>query len=245
MRKACLTLMLITLMAGCHNVASERRDNLRRDDEATSLADQPKRRVELKRIVLGEPGKPRDPDPHYRATAVQDLGNFGNADDLEALFEALSGPYADENRQVRMEAAIAIGKLKYSGVTDRRRKLALERLTARLAYERDAASRLLEGDYLVRGAMINSLAALGHRDAASALHDISKRILSDMTNPETLVFTGPGEEGLFDNCLDGIRRLTGVSAQAAAQDRASHDNVEDHLSWWAARIAEMPPTPLG
>ncbi|MBV6517325.1 MAG: hypothetical protein HPKKFMNG_03054 [Planctomycetes bacterium] len=244
MKRLCVILLLL-VCAGCHNLASERRDNLRRDVESTDAADMPARRRQLKLILLGETGKPRDPDPHFRATAAQELGKVGEADDLDALLEALMGPYADENRMVRMEAAIGIGKLRYSGVADSRRKKALRDLTSRLAYDRDAAGRVIETDYLVRSAMVNSLTLLGHRDAASALHDVAKRLRADQAANETLLFTGPGDEGLFDLCLEGLLKLTGVTREAAAKDRASHDDLQAHLAWWAERISEMPPVPLG
>lgn len=243
MKKAFILLLLLCV-AGCVNVARERREQLWRDTKATKAPEMPARRAQLRALLLGGE-KPRDPDPHVRATAAQLLGEVGEPDDLEALLAALKGLYADDSLMVRMECAVAIGKLQYPAITDRRRRQALTELTSRLANERDSAGRIEETDYQVRNAMINSVIALGHRDAASALLDVARRIRSDLANLETLVFAGMGEEGLFDQCLDGLIQLTGVARDRARQDRAAHENIEDHLKWWADRIAEMPQVPLG
>jgi HEAT repeat protein len=239
-----LSFLLVLGVAGCVNVARERREQLWRDTKATKPAEMPARRAQLKALLLGA-DKPRDPDPHVRATSAQLLGEIGEPDDIDSLFAALKGLYADESVMVRMECAVAIGKLHFPAITDRRRKFAISELLSRLAYERDVSGRIEETDYQVRNAMINSLAALGNRDAASALLDVARRIRADLANLETLVFAGGGEEGLFDQCVDSLVQLTGVPRDKARKDRASHDNIEDHLKWWADRIAEMPQVPLG
>jgi hypothetical protein len=245
MKKAFILLLLMLLgVSGCVNVARERREQLWRDTKITNAAEMPARRAQLKALLLGA-DKPRDPDPHVRATAAQLLGEVGEPEDLDALLAALKGLYADDNVLVRMECAVAIGKLRYASITDRRRRQALSELTNRLAHERDSAGRIEEAEYQVRNAMINSLALLGHRDAASALLDVARRIRADLSNLETLVFAGGGEEGLFDQCLECLLELSGVSRDVARKDRASHENIDDHLKWWADRIAEMPQVPLG
>ncbi len=245
MKKAfLLSLLLLLGVSGCVNVARERREQLWRDTKATNAPEMPARRAQLRALLLGGE-KPRDPDPHVRATAAQLLGEVGEPDDLEALLAALKGLYADDNVMVRMECAVAVGKLRYASITDRRRRQALTELTNRLANERDSSGRIEETEYQVRNAMINSLATLGHRDGASALLDVARRIRSDLANLETLVFAGTGEEGLFDQCLEGLLQLTGISREKARQDRAAHENLEDHLKWWADRVAEMPQVPLG
>lgn len=243
MKKA-VALILLVLVSGCVNVAKERREQLRRDTEVTDAKAMPQRRAQLRELLLG--GKSaRDPDPHVRATCAQLLGEIGEPDDLDALLAALKGPYSDDSVMVRLECAIAVGKLHFPTITDRRRKLALAELTSRLAHERDISGRILETDYQVRNAMINSLAALANRDAASALLDVARRMRMDLTNLETAVFTGAGEEGLFDQCLEMLIEVTGVAREKARASRAGSDDIDAHLNWWAERVAEMPQVPLG
>ena len=244
MKHALLLVLLVLGLAGCVNVAKERREQLRRDTDVTSAKDMPARRAHLRELLIG--GKnPRDPDPHVRATCAQLLGEVGEPDDLDTFIVALKGLYADENVMVRLECAIALGKLRYTGVTDRRRRQALSELTNLLAYERDGSGRIKETDYQVRNALINSLGALGQRDSASALLDVARRMRSDLQNLETAVFTGAGEEGLFDQCLETLRLLTGITLERARQNRSASDSIDDHLQWWGERIAEMPQVPLG
>lgn len=242
--KHALTVVLLLLVCGCVNAPKERREQLRRDTAATRAADMPQRRALLRELLLG--GKHgRDPDPHVRATCAQLLGEIGEPDDLDALLAALKGPQADDIIMVRLECAIAVGKLRYPAITDRRRKRALAELANALAHERNALGRINEDNFQVRNAMINSLAALGHRDAASALLDVARSIRTDLENLETAIFAGGGEEGLFDQCLEELGRLCGVSRAAARKHRAADDDLDVHLKWWAERIAEMPPVPLG
>ena len=244
MKQALILVCLVFGLAGCVNVSKDRREQLRRDTDVTKPQAMPARRAYLRYLLLG--GKnPRDPDPHVRATCAQLLGEVGEPEDLDSLMVAIKGLYADDNVMVRLECAIAIGKLRYAGITDRRRKQALSELTNLLALERDTAGRIKETDYQVRNALINSLGALGHRDSASALLDVARRMRSDLQNLETAVFTGAGEEGLFDQCLETLRLLTGVTLEKARQNRSASDSIDDHLQWWGERIAEMPQVPLG
>jgi hypothetical protein len=238
--------MLVTMIIGalflgaCHNVPAEKRDVIRRDVATVTDGDRDRLRTRLARMLLGDGSQRRDPDPHLRATAAQGLGDLRDPADTDTLLEALSGPFLDESLQVRIEAAIALGKLNYPSQGDLRRKRVLEKLRMRLAFERDETNRLQEPEYMVRSAMLNSIRALAGRDAAVALHDVARRIHSDSLNPETSVYMGPLDEGLLDLCLAGLAELTGVESRLADAHRQEHDDPEEHFTWWADRIAEMP-----
>ena len=228
------------LLSACHNVPAERRAGIRRDVSTVPEGERDRLRLRLARMLLGDGTQRRDPDPHLRATAAQGLGDLRDPADTDTLLEALAGPFLDESLQVRVEAAIALGKLNYPSRSDRRRKRVLEKLRMRLAFERDETNRLQEPEYMVRSAMLNSILALAGRDAAVAVHDIARRIYSDSVNPETALYMGPLDEGLLDLCFEGLADLTGVDHRKADAHRQQHDDPDVHFTWWADRIAEMP-----
>ncbi|MBZ0136423.1 MAG: hypothetical protein K8I27_08640 [Planctomycetes bacterium] len=232
-------ILLALLFTACMNAPEIERDNLRRGARDAEPEQHEAKRAELRTVLGGGADSPRDADPHLRATAAQGLGMLGYADDYEALLDALLGPLADENMLVRMECAIALGKLAYSGRTDERRLEVILQLRRRVAFERDDNGRLFETEFLVRSAMLNSLIAIGGRDSAAAIHDIASRIHSDLESTEA-VFTSASDRGLLDRCFQGLAALTGVPLREAADNRFASDDLTDHIDWWASRISEMP-----
>lgn len=227
-----LCLALATL-AGCRNAPAEAREELRYEVQAASTEDVPALRSKLADTLL------RGEDPHLRSAAAQGLGNIGHPGDADLLLEALLGPLADSSTQVRMECAIAVGKLIYPSRVDPRRRRVLTSLTTRVAYDRDPAGRPLETQFTVRSAMVNSLIALGGQGGAAALHDVATRLHADLTGGGAAL-TRATDRGLFDRCLDGLCVVTGVSRRDAATHRVANDDLATHLDWWAERIAEMP-----
>ncbi len=234
---------LLACAAACRNDPVEQRARLRGDIDSTNPGNAVERREKLRVLLLGAPGKSREPDPHLRAAAAQGLGQIGDADDFEPLREALMGAFADEHLMVRMEAAIALGKLAYNGPADPRRKEVIRALRLRLAFDRDIAGRLLEDEYLVRVAMANSLFALGRRDAAVALYEVALRFYADLDNPEMAVFLSGADEGLADHCVAHVATLAGVTAEQIAEQRRKSDERAAYLAFIADRMAEMPLVP--
>jgi hypothetical protein len=226
-------ILLVLLAAGCMNAPEIERDTLRRDTGNAPAEEHEARRAEL-RATLDD-----DADPHMRATAAQGLGMLGYAEDAPALLDALLGPLADDSSLVRMECAIALGKLEYDGRGDQQRLDVILSLRRRIGFDRDDTGRLNEPEFLVRSAMLNSLIAIGGRDSAAAIHDVASRIYSDLQSTE-VVFTTAGDRGLLDRCFQGLSRLTGVSTREAADHRFGTDDMRVHIEWWASRIAEMP-----
>ena len=234
-----LLLMIATLLAGCRNAPEEDRKDLWRDVQDTQDTERETMRARLRTIIAGDVNVPRDEDPHMRATAVQGLGEFGDAEDGELILDTLMGPLADENVLVRIESAIALGKLQYASRTDARRVTSILRLRNRIAFDRDETGRPFETEFLVRSAMLNSLIAIGGRDAAAALYDVASRLNSDLEDVEGALFTSATDRGLLDRCFEGLAILTGVSEEEAAQNRFENDDLSAHIDWWAERISEM------
>ena len=87
--------------------------------------------------------------------------------------------------------------------------------------------------------MLNSLIAIGGRDAAAALYDVASRLNSDLEDVEGALFTSATDRGLLDRCFEGLAILTGVSEEEAAQNRFENDDLSAHIDWWAERISEM------
>ncbi|MCC6573066.1 MAG: HEAT repeat domain-containing protein [Planctomycetes bacterium] len=239
---ATLALCLLAL-AGCRNDPVEKRAELRRDIDATRPANSGSSRARLRELLLGSADTRQDPDPHLRATAAQGLGEIGDPEDFEALREALLGAFADSQTVVRMEAAISLGKLRYTGLTDARRKETIRMLRSRLAFERDAAGRLMEGQYLVRSAMLNTLASLGARDAAIALHEVADRIATDLEGPDAQLLSSPGDEGLVDLCFEHIALMAGVTREQLLERQRLSELRAATLQWLSGKIAEMPQVP--
>jgi hypothetical protein len=250
MREAALCLLCLCLLPACRNAPAEEREELRYRVGVTPPSEVEARRAELTEILLGGQNTPRDEDPHLRAVAAQGLGELGYAEDSEVLMDALAGPpsgeglgsritsLADGSTQVRMECAIALGKLYYAGVRDRRRIEVINVLKARIV--RDPGGARGEAEFMVRTAMLNSLIALGGRRAAIAIHDVATRLQSDLASGPASITTTATDKGLLDRCFEGLCILTGVSPQVAAQHRVEHDNLGAHVAWWTERIRDMP-----
>ena len=237
--RAAVTILIVICLAGCMNAPEIERDNMRRGAKDAEVSEHDAKRAELRTTLGGSVGQPRDADPHMRATAAQGLGMLGYPEDSEALTEALMGVLADESMVVRLECAIALGKLRYEGRTDERRQDVIALLRGRLAFDRDDNGRLFETEYLVRSAMLNTLIAIGGRESAAAIFEIASRVHSDLESTEA-VFTSASDRGLLDRCFQGLVEITGVTSREAADNRFSSDDLADHLDWWAARISEIP-----
>ncbi|MCB9893124.1 MAG: hypothetical protein H6839_01590 [Planctomycetes bacterium] len=235
-----LLLLLSSLLAGCRNAPEENRKDLWRDVQNTEDAQRENMRKRLRTIIAGDVENARDEDPHMRATAVQGLGEIGDPDDAELILDTLMGPLADGSVLVRIECAIALGKLKYESRTDARRVTSVISLRNRIAFDRDETGRPYETEFLVRSAMLNSLIAIGGRDCAAALYDVASRLNSDLEDVEGSLFTSATDRGLLDRCFEGLSILTGVSEEEAARNRFENDDLSAHLDWWADRISEMP-----
>jgi hypothetical protein len=241
MRRSAMTLLVLPLMlAGCLNAPEKERADLRNDIERTAEPDEAEMRAELRAMLIGGPDTEPDGDPHLRAEAARGLGNFGSADDAAVLLDLLLGPLADESVAVRLECAIALGKLGYTNRIDKRRIDVMQRLRNRIAFDRDDAGRPFETEFLVRSAMLNSMIALGGRDAAVAVHDVAERVHGDLENVEASLYTSATDRGLLDRCFQGLADLTGVGEKAAAKNRFDTKNFDEHLDWWADQISDMP-----
>lgn len=234
-----LPVLLMVFLAGCINAPERDRGDLRNDVDRTSEADEPEMRARLRAMLLGGLDTPPDNDPHIRAEAARGLGKFGHAEDSGVLLDLLMGPLADESVAVRLECAIALGKLEFESRTDKRRIEVLQRLRGRIAFDRDDSGRPLETEYLVRSAMLNSVIAVGGRDAAIAVHDIASRVNSELEDVEASLYTSATDRGLLDRCFQGLAELTGASEKAAAQNRFDTGDVDEHLDWWATHVSEM------
>ncbi len=233
-------LCLLLLLSGCRNAPAEDREELRYAVGATPVSEQAALRVRLARILVGDSEAPREGDPHMRATAAQGLGNIGDPDDTDLLLEVLAGPLADDSLQVRMECAIALGKLYYERPKDDRRARVIVALRQRIAFERDSSGRLAEPEFMVRVAMLNSLIALGRSDAAIAVRDVALRLHSDMNAADGAVLADASDRGLIDRCIEGLCTLTGTSSREAAKDRVERDDVGEHLNtFWIEPIRQM------
>lgn len=241
MRGAPYMLIVLALLAGaCRNAPAVEREHLRREVERVEPENRDALRQRLRVALLGDGPTRPDVDPHMRAASAQGLGNLAHAEDCDALLEGLSGPLADENAMVRMECAIALGKLAYAPGDDERRKLVVRRLRDRLAYERDETGRLYEREFTVRVAMMNSLIQIGTRLSASALHDVASRLVNDLDGESSQANADASDKGLLDRAFEGLCRLTGVAQADASAQRRKSDELGPHLAWWAGRIAEMP-----
>jgi hypothetical protein len=241
MRQAAVSILclLITLSA-CRNAPAEEREELRHQVGVTPVSEHAAMRVRLTRILVGDNDTPREGDPHMRATAAQGLGNIGDPDDTDLLLETLTGPLADDSLQVRMECAIALGKLYYELPRDDRRTRVIAALRQRIAFERDSSGRLAEPEFMVRVAMLNSLIALGRSDAAIAVRDVALRLHSDMNSADGSVLASSSDRGLIDRCIEGLCALTGTSPREAAKDRVERDDVGEHLNtFWIEPIRQM------
>ncbi len=236
-----LGLMLVALLlSSCVDIPARDRERIRRDVEVAEGNEQIELRQQLIENLLGGTDTPRHNDPHIRASSAQGLGDIGSPEDATALVAGLLGPYRDDSEQVRMECAIALGKLRYPSADDDRRQRVIESLRQRMAFERDQSGRLVENSYLVRLSMLNTLIYLGGRDAAAAVHDIATRLHQDLADPLSALESSPNEAGLLDRCFEGLMEMTGVDRQTANNERAKNDLLDPYLEWWVARIAEMP-----
>lgn len=232
-------LLLPCLVAGCLNAPEKARADLRNDVDSAAGSDDSQLRARLRGLMIGGPDTPPTADPHLRAEAARGLGNLRNADDAGLLLDVLMGPLADENLAVRIECATALGKLRYQGRTDRRRTDVLQSLRNRIAFDRDEEGRPYETQFLVRTAMLNSMIALGGRDAAVAVHDAAERVYADLQDVQASLYTSATDRGLLDRCFQGLGELTGVSAKESAQNRFDTENLGQHLDWWAQQVSEM------
>jgi hypothetical protein len=238
MRTTLLILLPLVFMLGaCRNAPAEARETMRYDVQAATPETVNPVRDSLRRVLAGDADTPRDSDPHLRAAAAQGLGDLGDPEDAEFLLEVLMGALADDNVQVRMEAAIALGKLRYNEGQDPRRDAVISALRARMAFDRDDMDRLREGHYFVRNAMLNSLIAIGGRAAANAIHDIATRVYRDQRSGASR--TAATDKGILDRCFRGLAHLTRTSRSEAAAHRNANDDVQIHLDWWTERIMHM------
>lgn len=228
-----LLVLALTLTAGCRNVPEAEREALRTEVQNSEDFDSTRKRLTL--VLMGDNETRRSDDPHLRAAAAQGLGELSDPADATNLLDVLLGPLRDGHVQVRMECAIALGKLRYPRLSDIRRDV-LQALRNRLVYDTDERGRPLEGEFFVRSAMLNSLIVLGGRDAASAVHDVAMRLYQGIDNG----IAAPLDRGLLDRCFEGLAELTRVSADSVVENRVGSDDLQDHLDWWANRIADMP-----
>lgn len=237
-----LPILLVCLLVAtaCRNAPAAEREMLRREVETVQPDQRDALRRRLRLSLLGEGTQRPDIDPHMRASSAQGLGNLAEAEDHDVLLEALGGSLADENPLVRMECAIALGKLQYSGKGDERRKTVIAALRDRLAYQRDETGRLFEREFTVRVAMVNSLVQIGTRSSASALHDVASRLANDLESETASINADAGDKGLLDRSLEGLRLLTGQTVASVQENRRKSDEITPHLAWWANRISEMP-----
>lgn len=241
MSRYALVLVLLTLaIAGCRNAPEEARNDLRRDVRNAEEGDREAMRMRLRVVLVGDAENAPDGDPHLRAAAVQGLGDLGDPADSGVILDRLLGPLADENVLVRIECAIALGKLGWAGRWDQRRQDVILSLRNRIAFERDEIGRPFETEYLVRSAMVNTLIAIGGRDAAAALHDVATRVYSDLESVQGSLYTSATDQGLLDRCFQGLAELTGTPEEEAARNRFESDDLVHHIDWWNDRIADMP-----
>lgn len=231
--------LALALLGGCRNAPEVERTTLRNDVRGAGPGEVDDQRAHLRRILVGDVENRPHHDPHMRAAAAQGLGELGNPADAEVLRSALLGTLRDQNLQVRMECAIALGKLRYEGPQDDRRAVTLIALRDRLAHERDENGRPLETEFLVRTAMLNSLIALGGRDAAVAIFEVASQVNSDLSDVEASLFTSATDRGLLDRCFEGLARITRTPAQEVAVNRVESGDVEQHLRWWEDQISRM------
>ncbi|MBX3461459.1 MAG: hypothetical protein KF696_16050 [Planctomycetes bacterium] len=234
-----LPLIALLLLASCRNVPQERREGIRATTQAADPAQHEQLRAQYTSLLLGDASQPADEDPHVRAAAAQALGNLGYPDDTDTLIEAMAGPLADESVQVRLECAIALGKLRFAGVKDARRIEAIRVLRGRVAFDRDTAGRPMETEFMVRSAMLDSLVNMGGRSAAVAIHDVATRINADLESMASAL-TAATDKGLLDRCFSGLCDITGVPPRDAAANRLTNEDNVRHLQWWADQISRLP-----
>ncbi|MHC4840866.1 MAG: HEAT repeat domain-containing protein [Planctomycetota bacterium] len=240
MRNALLLSIVATLaLAGCQNRPSIERDRIRDKVHTSNDGNREQVRTDLLAILVGTESEPPSGDPHLRATAVQGLGDLGSPDDSQVLLDTLMGPLQDRNVQVRIEAAIALGKLDYGQHRDLRRNV-IARLRDRLAFERNERGKLKETEFLVRTSMLNSMIGVGGRSAASGVHDVAVQVHKDIENPDTNKFTSATDRGLMDRCIEGLILVTGVDRELAVDHRNNANDLGPHFDWWTQRISEMP-----
>lgn len=234
-----LPLIALLLLTACRNVPQERREGIRADAQSAAPSQHADLRAEYTRILLGGGNQPAEEDPHVRAAAAQSIGNLGYPEDAATLIEAMAGPLADESVQVRMECAIALGKLRFSGPTDKRRVDTIRTLRGRVAFDRDSAGRPMETEFMVRSAMLDSLINLGGRSGAVAIYDIATRINGDLESMASSL-TASTDKGLLDRCFAGLCEITGVRPRDAAANRLQNQSNVRHLQWWADQISNLP-----
>lgn len=236
---AIIAVSLLLLISACQNRPAVERDRIRDSVHTATDENRENVRAELIEILVGSESKLASADPHLRASAAQGLGELGNASDSELLLDTLMGPLLDHNVLVRVEAAVAIGKLDYTSNRELRRDV-IDRLRDRLAFERNESGRLFEVEFLVRTSMLNALIGIAGRSAASGIHDVAVQVNKDIENTDANKFTSATDRGLLDRSIEGLIIVTGVERKLATDHRNSNSRLNPHFDWWTQRIAEMP-----
>jgi hypothetical protein len=249
-------------VGGCANRAEERRQRLR--DQASEHFNTPETRADriAHAMAILSRDDPQGEAPTMRWQAAHNLGVMGAVEARELLWRLAFSPVADRSSSVRRECVIALCKLPTEGPDDPWRRMLLEKLRQRVAFERTETlqRRLVESDPSVRMALLDGIVTLGlpanrdpkrpwrlmgeagYRDAARALHTVLAALNAERDESASAIEIGVPSRytvGMIEATIRALTLLTNTPDQEVMQARGSM-SFDEFASWWTSRIAAMP-----
>ena len=243
------------LFVACSNPPEDIRQDLRSVAKSSEVAENI---ALLSGILEGgvsqENPKFKSSNATMRWQAAQNLGDIGAIEAFEILRDRSLSELADSNPHVRRECVIALGKLRYSGVQDQKRKDIIKMIVRQLVGE-DAPGRIpsyLESDRLVRRALLETLITLGlppsdssatreemvmgYRDVAGELHNVAVQLYAAQNRIRNSVL----HKAMLERAYGGLALVTATPLAQAKAVQAASDNIQDYHSWWVDQISKMP-----